>query len=88
MREAVGTDDNGPLYIAHPAPGPSILLNSDTPAWKRLCAHASLPHEVISLVQAIFMSKDEVKSIFDLRGDDAQSFLDVIHKVCLAVSPP
>lgn len=79
-REAVGTDDE-PFLTVCPAPGSPAPLNSNTPAWKRLCGHPSLPHEVISLVNGIFTSKDELKKIFDLRGDDAQTFVDVIHKV-------
>lgn len=59
----------------------SILVDSSTPAWKRLISYTLLPHEIISLIETIFTSKDEVKAICDLRGDDAQTFINVIHEV-------
>lgn len=73
-----------PLSLSHPAPGPSIPVDSDTPAWKRLIGYSLFTHEVNSLIEAIFTSKDEVKLIGDLRGDDAQTFINVIHEVCFA----
>ena len=63
-------------------------VDSDTPAWKRLICHPLLPPEVISLINAIFMNRDEVKVVCNLRGDDAQTFIDAMHKVCLISSLP
>jgi len=60
----------------------SIIVDPDAPACKRLISKAFFPHEVTSLIETIFTSKDQVKMIGDLRGDDAQAFIDVIHKVC------
>jgi hypothetical protein len=62
---------------------PKSLVDSDVSACKRLISHAYPPQEVISLIEAVFKSKDEIKMISDLRGDDAQTFIDVIHKVRL-----
>jgi hypothetical protein len=55
--------------------------DSDIPAWKRLISRTLLPLEVISLIEAIFTNKDEVKAICDLGGDDAQTFINTIHEV-------
>ena len=71
-------------HALYPAPGSSILVNFNLPTWKRLCSSAFPPPEAISLAEAIFMSKDEVKVVCDLRGDDAQSFIDATHKVRFA----
>jgi hypothetical protein len=76
-------DDNLPPM--DPTPGPYIPADSHVPACKRLTSlsHPYFPHEVISLIEAVFKSKDEVKKVDHLRGDDAQTFVDVIHEVCL-----
>ena len=73
--------------IALGAPGSSIVTESDTPAWKRLISRSLLPFEVISLIEAVFTSKDEVKMICDLRGDDAQTFINTIHEVRIVFFP-
>ena len=62
--------------------------DSDTPAWKRLTSRPLPPHDIISLIGMIFTSKPEIKKICDLRGDDAQTFVDRLHEVCLALFPP
>ena len=61
--------------------------DSETPAWKRLTSRSLPPPEVISLIKAIFTNRDEVEVICDLRGDDAQSFIDAIHKVRFVFFP-
>lgn len=38
------------------------------------------PHEVISLVKSIFRSKDEVTTVCDLHGNEAQLFINTIHE--------
>lgn len=83
-QEGIDTNNGKPLFFA---PGPPTPADSDTLAWKRLISHASLPNEVISLIGEIFTSKDEIKMICDLRGDDAQTFINVIHEVCFAFFP-
>lgn len=64
-----------------PTPGVSILVDDSMPAYKRLISSDFSPQELISLIGAIFTSKDEVKMICNLRGDEAQTFIDIIHEV-------
>ena len=76
-----------PPLVAHPDSDPSTFSTADAPASKRLISRDFFPHEVISLIETIFASKDEFKVIRDLRGDDAQTFIDVIHEVRTVPSP-
>ena len=78
-------EDDLPLMV-HPVPNSSNFDNPGTSACKRLIGRAFSPQEVTSLIEAIFMSEDEVKMVRDLRGDDAQTFIDVIHEVCSVLS--
>ena len=59
----------------------SIPVGSDGPTCKRLISRTFLPHERISLIEAIFTSQDEINAIGRLSGDDIQAFIDAIHKV-------
>ena len=59
----------------------SIPVGSDGPTCKRLISRTFLPHERISLIEAIFTSQDEINAISRLSGDDIQAFIDAIHKV-------
>ena len=61
--------------------GSSTLADFNEPAWKRLVTRAFLPHEVASLIESILRSEDEIKMIGNLYGDDAQTFIDMIHEV-------
>ena len=80
-RENTSTQgDDLPLTV-YPAASSSNLVDLNIPACKRLISRTSPPHEIISLIKAIFASKDELKMIRDLRGDDAQTFIDVMHEV-------
>jgi hypothetical protein len=79
--ELAGTYNGNPLFVAHTAPGSSVLVESDIPAWKRLLSHALLQREAASLIESIVTSKDELKKICDLPGDDAQTLIDTIHEV-------
>jgi hypothetical protein len=81
--EYQSTHDGNPLPMGYPTPGPSALVNSDVSACEHLISHAYSPHEAISLIEAVFKSKDEINAINYLRGDDAQIFINVIHKMCL-----
>ncbi|KAF9786281.1 kinase-like domain-containing protein [Thelephora terrestris] len=63
-----------------PAPGSSIPTGLNAPTWKRLIGHAFPPHEVISIIEEIFASENEVKTVCKLLGDVAQAFIDVIHE--------
>lgn len=79
------TRDNDLPLMDHLVPDSSNLVNLDAPACKRLISRTFSPPEVISIIEAIFMSKDEVKMIRNLCGDDAQNFIDVMHEVRPAI---
>jgi len=79
--DSTRTHDNLPSFTVSPASDPSTPVDFDAPACKRLISRTLLPHEMISLIETIFASKDEVKMIRGLRGIDAQTFIDVIHEV-------
>jgi len=59
------------------------LADFEEPACKRLITRTFSSHEVISLVEAVFANKDEVKMVREFRGDAAQTFVDVVHGVRL-----
>ena len=61
----------------------SMPVDLNAPACRRLVSNAFSPHELVSLIEAIFTSKDEVKMIHDLRGETAQTLIDVVHGVHL-----
>jgi Rad3-related DNA helicase len=65
----------------HTASDPSILFDLKSSACRRLISHTLSPHETISLIKAIFTSEAETNVIRDLRGDDAQTFIDVVYGV-------
>ena len=58
-----------------------LLLNSIPPACGRLIRRAFTLHELPSLIESIFLSKDEGDTIRRLIGHDAQTFIDVIDEV-------
>jgi hypothetical protein len=74
-------DDTLSVY---PTPDSSIFIGLHAPACRRIINHSFFPYEVISLIEAIFASKDEVKMIGYLRRGDAQTFIDVIHGILSA----
>ena len=61
-------------------PGPQ-LIHLRAPACERLISHTLSQDEVIPLIEAIFTSQDEVNMIDHLHGDNAQTFIDVVHEV-------
>ena len=61
---------------------PLFFLNSDAPACRRLIERVFAPGELPSLIEAAFSSKDETDMIRRLRGNDAQTFIDVIDEAC------
>ena len=77
------THDDGLTPAVYSSSDSPILSgpNSNEPAWKRLVNRASPPHEVISLIETILASENEMKMIGNLCGDNAQSAIDVIHEV-------
>ena len=60
---------------------PDVLVDPGEPACQRLISNTFSSHEVISLVEAVFANKDEVKMVREFRGDAAQAFVDVVHGV-------
>lgn len=69
------------LSTANQTPDSSSLLDFETPACRRLISRAFSSREVTSLIETIFMSKDEVKMLGDLHGEAAQTLIDVVHEV-------
>ena len=63
----------------------STPVDLGAPACRRLIGQAFSPHEVISLIEAIFTGKDEIRMIRNLRGDAAQTFIDAVHEVRLHI---
>ena len=61
---------------------PDLFLTcSGVPAWKRMIELPLASDEQISLITDIFSDPDESEVVKCLRGNDAQSFVDVIEKV-------
>ena len=57
------------------------------PEWKRLISCPLTTNERISLITAIFSDGIGTETVKHLRGDDAQTFVDVIDEVLPALSP-
>ena len=51
------------------------------PAWKRLIDCPPDLNDRISLITEIFSDRDEVEAVRRLRGEDAQSFVDIVDEV-------
>ena len=62
-----------------------ILANNDSPSFTRLTSRSLPQNEAIALIEAIFTSKEEVKTISELHGDDAQALIDTLHTVRFAI---
>ena len=75
------SDSDGPPLVVHPVTDSPDLLDLDAPACKRLISRSLSPQQIVSLIGAIFTSKDEVAMIRDLDGDDSQAFVDVVYEV-------
>jgi len=65
----------------HTASNLPTFVDSKLSACRRLISHAFSPHETVPLIEVIFTSKAEIVIIRGLRGDDAQTFIDVVHEV-------
>lgn len=65
-------------YVRRPDP---FLTHSGTPAWKRLIDRPFYLDKQVSLTTHIFSDRDETETVRHLRGDDAQSFVDVVDQV-------
>jgi len=82
-RDDTHTHHGDLLLTAYPTPDSSILVDLEAPACRRLISHAFSPHEVVTVIEEIFTSRDEVKIVGTFRRDEAQAFIDVIHEVSL-----
>lgn len=58
-----------------------FVERSGIPAWKRLIDCSLTLDKRISLVMVLFSNRDEIEVVGRLRGDDAQSFVDVMDQV-------
>ena len=58
-----------------------FLMRSGTPAWKRLIEGPLNSDVRVSLIAEIFSDREETEMVKQLRGDDAQSFVDVVVQV-------
>ena len=67
---------------AYPIPSPPPA-DHHVPACRRLIDRAFTPSDVVPLIGAVFMSRDELQLVSEFRGDDAQTFIDVIFEVRL-----
>jgi len=63
-----------------------LLVDLNTPACRRVIRRTFATHELPSLIEAIFSSKDENNMIRCLLRDDAQTFIDVMNEVRPAFS--
>jgi len=82
-RDNTRTKNRDLPLIVHPTPDPPTPADRHLSACRRLINRAFSPHEVIPLIGAVFTSRDELQLVGGLRGDDAQTFIDVIHEVRL-----
>ena len=56
-------------------------MSSGHPTWKHLISRPLVTRKCIPLLMAIFSDKYETGVVQNLRGDDAQTFIDVIDEV-------
>lgn len=65
-------------------PEPQTLVDrrdAPIPAWRRLISQPLPTDERVSLIATIFSDRNEVDTVNLLRGDDAQTFVNVIDEV-------
>jgi len=67
-------------FMRNPDTPDPFFLNPNTLACERLISRVFPPHELPSLIEEIFSSKDADDTIGRLHGDDAQAFVDVIDE--------
>ena len=60
-----------------------FLVYSEVTAWKRLISHTLTVEERISLITTIFSDDNQVETVGQLSGSDAQTFVDTIDEVSL-----
>jgi hypothetical protein len=70
---------------ARPEPHPldlSVHSYFGPPGWKHLISGSLATHERASMITTIFSNRDEIDTIRNLCGDDAQTIVNVIYEVC------
>ena len=58
-----------------------LLRYSDIPVWKHLTDSPLTTDERVSLIADIFSDRDEIDTLKDLSGSEAQSVIDVMDEV-------
>ena len=70
--------------LSSPTSDPPIV-DLEASACRRLIGRSFSPHELIPLIEEIFTRKQEIMVFAWFGRDAAQTFVDVIHEVRLAV---
>ena len=60
----------------------SVHSDFNPPGWKHLISGPLAKHERASMIATIFSNRDEIDTIRNLSGDDAQTLVNVIYEVC------
>ena len=55
---------------------------SNAPAWKQLISNTLTVDEHVALIATIFSDANEVKTVENLSGHDAQAFINIVDRVC------
>jgi hypothetical protein len=58
-----------------------LSTRSGIPKWKCLIDRPLTPNERISLINEIFSDRNEIEVVRNLRGRNAQSFVNALHEV-------
>ena len=56
-------------------------MRSEDPVWKRLIDHLLSTNERISLITTIFLDHNQIETVEQLYGENAQTFVDTIDEV-------
>ena len=89
--EKAARDGNAPLPLlsrrhdpaqhANNPPDPPFAIGSLEQAWKRLISRTVPQDELPFLIKTIFSDRETIKMVDQLRGSDAQAFVDIIDGV-------
>jgi hypothetical protein len=71
-----------------PPPDPSTSIDSYDQAWQRLISGAVPQDELASLIETIFSSEKATDVADSLKGNDVQTFIDVLDGVWHHALPP
>jgi hypothetical protein len=73
--------------VAYTTSNSTALIVLQPPARRQLLSRNFPPHEIISLIEAIFTSEVEIEVVCDLRGDGAQKLIDTWSSVPVVFLP-